>query len=77
MTDGSTVGHIRLEEMRSFLVPVPGVDEQEMIGARLIEVDRDIKSETRELSKLQCVKSGLMQDLFSDRVRVPVDISNV
>lgn len=71
ISDGSTVKHVRIQDMREFLVPVPTVAEQEAIASKISTVDSEISAEKTELAKLRHLKSGLMTDLLEGRVRVP------
>lgn len=52
------------------------IDEQKKIVARVSDVLKIIESETACLIKLQAIKSGLMHDLLSGKVRVPFTQSN-
>lgn len=49
----------------------PTLLEQELIVDRLGSLDARIRCATEDLTKLSKVKSGLMQDLLTGRVRVP------
>ena len=52
-------------------IALPPLDEQVLIETRIDELDRLLESETEELQKLTHLKSGLMDDLLTGRVRVP------
>jgi len=45
-------------------------DEQDVIATRLDEIDKRIQNATTESAKLRELKSGLMDDLLTGRVRV-------
>lgn len=51
----------------------PQYDEQKFIAQRLSSTDNKLRSEESYLSKLQMLKSGLMNDLLSGKKRVKVD----
>jgi type I restriction enzyme S subunit len=70
MVGGSTVGHIRVGDLKSLLVPVPPVSEQKIIAETIHSFDA--KAEETKLAQLQQTKRGLMQDLLSGDVRVAV-----
>jgi type I restriction enzyme S subunit len=54
-------------------VPVPAIAEQRRI-LEVLQVRRGIISgESRKIEKLKLVRQGLMEDLLSGRVRVPVN----
>lgn len=55
---------------------VPDVEEQRRITTILRAADRERIAELRRLSKLRAVKAGLMSDLLSGRVRVPVETAS-
>jgi type I restriction enzyme S subunit len=71
VSTGSTFGRINLAFIRSLLLPRPEPEEQEAIVERLVAFDQQTKLEEAELTKLRLLKSGLMTDLLSGRVRVP------
>jgi type I restriction enzyme S subunit len=52
-------------------IALPGFDEQTAIEAQLNAVDDSLKAEENEKGKLHQLKSGLMTDLLTGRVRVP------
>jgi type I restriction enzyme S subunit len=59
---------------RNFVHPlsisIPPVEEQDRIVARVEAFDGRLDSEKVQLSKLHAFKVGLMEDLFTGRVRV-------
>ncbi|MDQ2076871.1 restriction endonuclease subunit S [Marinimicrobium sp. ABcell2] len=65
-----TVINLHLEEIREFLMPVPGRDEQDQITAAIRKFEQKLFSEEKTLGKLKKQKSGLMDDLLTGRVRV-------
>jgi len=56
--------------LRETVLALPGLDEQRGIVSVISEVDRSIQSNEQKLTQLQTLKSGLMSDLLSGRVRV-------
>jgi type I restriction enzyme, S subunit len=60
-----------MPELHRVHIAVPKPDEQEEIVGRIEGMDSDIGVETRELGKLELLKSGLTNDLLTGRVRVP------
>jgi len=71
----TTVDSVRMNMISDMLIPVPKVSEQLKIIEALDKIDDFIKSEYEELNKLRSLKTGLMQDLLSGRVRVKVSES--
>lgn len=63
--------HFNVGEMKTLLVAKPKPDEQKAVLDRLDVIDSDIKVATDEQAKLRVLKSGLMTDLLTGRVRVP------
>jgi type I restriction enzyme S subunit len=64
---------LNVAEVRAFEIPVPSVDEQRAITESLDALEQKIASEKRNMQKLVSMKSGLMDDLLTGRVRVPLD----
>jgi restriction endonuclease S subunit len=50
----------------------PPLEEQEAIACVLSDLDRDLATMQRYLSKTQVVKQGMMQELLTGRTRLPV-----
>jgi type I restriction enzyme S subunit len=68
----STPPRINLTEIKEMLVPRPPTDEQSRIEVKIESINKMIRIENVKLEKLQSLKTGLMQDLLSGRVRVKV-----
>lgn len=68
-----TVTNLHLEEIREFLIPLPGKAEQELIYQRGREINSKIQTEQSALSKYKQLKAGLMQDLLTAKVEVSVE----
>ncbi len=64
--------HFNVGELRDLLVAVPGVPEQDEILARQSAVNDRLAEEGALARKYQSLKAGLMHDLLTGRVRVPV-----
>jgi type I restriction enzyme S subunit len=71
---GTTVRHTSPDRIRSGFAFRPRPEEQKEIVRRLEEMDYSIVAAVSEATKLRCVKSGLMTDLLTGRVRVPETI---
>jgi type I restriction enzyme S subunit len=69
----STHGTKRLDmnEVRRCPIALPPRPEQKEIVGRLLLQDQRIDGEMRCLEKLRALKSGLMNDLLTGKVRVP------
>ena len=67
---GNAITRITLTKINNTLIKVPPFIEQESIINGLKPIDILIVGEKDSLSKLQALKTGLMQDLLSGKVRV-------
>jgi type I restriction enzyme S subunit len=70
LNDGGAKAGLNLPTIRGLLTVVPIREEQDMIAARLDEIDKRIQNALLECVKLQELKAGLMDDLLTGRVRV-------
>lgn len=77
LTGGTTNPHLNVAEIRQLQLPLPSVDEQKRISHLLQKHDARTQSEGVHLAKLQALKRGLMQDLLTGRVRVPLPDAEV
>ncbi|MBE0616545.1 MAG: restriction endonuclease subunit S [Proteobacteria bacterium] len=66
--------HFNVGEMKTLLVARPGVEEQGRMLASLADADALSRAERATLAKLILLKSGLLSDLLTGRVRVPEDL---
>lgn len=65
-----TVTNLHLEEIRELIIVVPELKEQNNISKILFNQDTIIFKEEKYLEKLKKLKSGLMEDLLTGKVRV-------
>ncbi len=56
-------------------VPLPGLDEQARIVAGVAKTDCVVRAHAARLNKLRAQKLGLMHDLLTGKVRVPLPIT--
>jgi type I restriction enzyme S subunit len=68
-TSGS-MKNISQEALENLMIPAPTVDEQMRLAERVSAIAGRMDSEVASLSKLTALKSGLMDDLLTGRVRV-------
>ncbi|GAA2763011.1 hypothetical protein GCM10010103_20520 [Streptomyces paradoxus] len=68
--------HFNVSEMKSLLVAVPPLAEQAVIASRAAAADRRLADEVRELMKLTTLRKGLIADLLTGRVHVPVEAAS-
>jgi len=67
---GSTVKTIGLSYFKKLQIAVPPRAEQDRAVGILMASEADIRNQEAELAKLRLLKSGLMDDLLTGRVRV-------
>lgn len=65
--------NINLQTLRPLPIPVPDLAEQRESARLLDEVTQTIRFSRGLLESFQSLKRGLMQDLLTGRVRVPLD----
>ena len=70
---GSTVGHVRVGDIKFVRIPVCSLSEQGSIAGSLSEVTKKIELEYATLAQYLNIKTGLMQDLLTGKVRVKVN----
>lgn len=64
---------VSLTEFKGLVFPIAHPNEQQRIAQCVVEMQAAIASERTKVSKLQRQKLGLMQDLLTGRVPVPVE----
>jgi type I restriction enzyme S subunit len=73
---GQAVKGINIAEVRNISFALPGKHEQRLIAERLSKVEGSVSMTSRQLRKLRSLKTGLMQDLLTGRVRVTALLSD-
>jgi len=68
---GSTVGHVRVGDIRRLPLPLPDLDKQAEISEALADIDDAIDRASAATERLRGLKGTLASDLLSGRVRVP------
>ncbi|MEC8812585.1 MAG: restriction endonuclease subunit S [Pseudomonadota bacterium] len=77
LSAGTGLKHIHLEHFRKFMVPLPSIDEQQLIDKRIALIEDYLSNERAKLEKLRTQKLGLMKDLLTGDAPVSVDDSSV
>ena len=67
---GSTRFGLSINSIKKFKIAIPDIKEQLHIEEKINSIEHLLQKETIYFSKLQSLKTGLMQDLLSGRVRV-------
>ena len=70
----TNLASINSTQLRAFPLLRPGIEEQRRIADTLEAHDARVEAEKAELAKLEALKRGLMDDLLTGRVRVPVSV---
>ncbi|MBO6561149.1 MAG: restriction endonuclease subunit S [Nisaea sp.] len=70
---GSTVGHVRVGDIRALPIPIAPLEEQLLIVECLRSIDRQITVTECEQLSLQALKSSLLSDLMTGRTRVRIN----
>lgn len=74
---GSAQEGFNASKLKNLFIPHPPLPEQQKIAEVLSQVDEVIEKETAYKEKLQRLKSGLMEDLLTGKVRVDCLIENL
>lgn len=69
---GAVMSAIQSSTLRSLTLPIPEMEEQERIRERYSGSTSLIRSESDDLAKLTLLKHGLMHDLLTGEVEVPI-----
>jgi type I restriction enzyme S subunit len=70
-SQGAVMDAIQASTLKTLKLPVPPTSEQQQIYDRYHTCNNSLSPELSNLEKLKRLKSGLMQDLLTGRVRVP------
>jgi type I restriction enzyme S subunit len=74
MTAKSSVDSVRREMIARMHIPLPPTKaEQEAIAETLSDMDAEIAALEAKLAKARQLKQGMMQELLTGRIRLPVD----
>ncbi|MFZ1641660.1 MAG: hypothetical protein WAV07_09550 [Candidatus Contendobacter sp.] len=71
---GTTMVNLNTTLLAHLAFAFPTIEEQEQIVKRVANADVLIQTESANFTKLNLLKSALMADLLTGRVRVPVDL---
>lgn len=70
MNQGTSINGIVRNDLENTLVIQPNIDEQEKVAQKVLAIDRNLAMEIEVLQKHQQLKSALMSDLLTGKVRV-------
>ncbi|WP_429108223.1 restriction endonuclease subunit S [Aeromonas veronii] len=70
---GAAQPNLGAKELANFLVPLPNNLEQTAIATILSDMDSELTALEQKLAKARDVKQGMMQQLLTGRIRLPVE----
>lgn len=70
---GSTVKGISLKDLKNIIMVKPSIQEQDLIVNKIKQINVVIENEQKYFESLQQLKQGLMKDLLTGKVRVPLE----
>lgn len=70
---GDAVVHISSRALKSISISVPHPEEQTAIATVLSDMDADIEALETRLAKTRQLKAGMMQQLLTGRIRLPLE----
>lgn len=65
---------INSAEFASMLIPTPSINEQTAIATILSDMDSELNALEQKLAKARDVKQGMMQQLLTGRIRLPLEV---
>ena len=68
---GSTFKRANVQQIKSFVVPMPGPAEQHAIAEALSDVDQLLGSLEKLVAKKRAIKQAAMQQLLTGKTRLP------
>jgi type I restriction enzyme S subunit len=71
------IGGITYEDLKSFLIPLPPLEEQKRIAEMLSTIDAAIENERRYLGVLEKCKRWLLDTLLTGKIRLPSKIDDI
>lgn len=73
---GSNYPAVTSADVRKFEINLPDAEEQGAIGRVLSDVDDEIAHLERRLESARAIKTGMMQELLTGRIRLPVEAAS-
>lgn len=70
---GSNYPAINSTDVKSLKFPVGGLEEQTAIATILSDMDAELTALEQKLAKFRDIKQGMMQQLLTGRIRLPLD----
>ena len=70
VADTTSIPQINNKHINPLLIPVPSISEQKAIANILSDLDDEITLWEYELTKIQTIKQGMMQELLTGKTRL-------
>lgn len=72
MAQGSTRYNISKKQFLKLSITLPSIEEQTAIATILSDMDNELQALTRKLEKARALKQGMMQQLLTGKIRLPL-----
>ena len=72
ITAGSTITHLYQKDFVNFEFSAPNIEEQTAIATILSDMDNELQALTQKLEKARALKQGMMQQLLTGKIRLPL-----
>ena len=72
ITAGSTITHLYQKDFVNFEFSAPNIEEQTAIVTILSDMDNELQALTQKLEKARALKQGMMQQLLTGKIRLPL-----
>lgn len=70
---GSSINNLKPSDIEQFTFALPNSEEQKAIVTILSDMDAELETLEKKLSKARDIKQGMMQQLLTGRIRLPLD----
>lgn len=70
---GSSINNLKPSDVDKLSLAFPDIEEQTAIAAMLSDMDSELAALEQKLAKARDVKQGMMQQLLTGRIRLPVE----
>lgn len=73
VADTTSIPQINNKHIIPYIIPLPPKEEQTAIATILSDMDAELTALERKLVKVRDIKQGIMQQLLTGRIRLPLD----
>lgn len=70
LLSGSSINNLNPGNIESIEIPFPPIEEQTRIASIVLDMDNEISSLEKKLSKSKMLKQGMMQELLTGKIRL-------